>query len=111
IHQFVDIGTLTMLGGLARITKGVPPYMTAVERSMVVGLNVVGLRRAGFTPAERLQVKRVYKLLYHSGLSVSQAMEAIEKEDQGPGAAAIVDFIRRSRRGICRHYQGAESEW
>lgn len=103
IHQFVDIGTLSMLGGVAGVSKGVPPYMTVVGRNEITGLNIVGLKRAGFTPEERLKVKRAYKLLYHSGLNVKQAVEAIEKEGLGRGAEAIVDFIRRSRRGICKH--------
>ncbi len=110
IHQFVDVGSLTMLGGGARVVKSVPPYMMAAERSLVVGLNLVGLRRAGFSPADRRQVKRAYRLLYHSGLNVSQAAAEIEKADLGPGAEAIVDFIRRARRGICRHSRKESSE-
>lgn len=100
IHQFVEIGRLAMLGGLARVSKGVPPFMTVVERNAVRGLNVVGLKRAGFSPTERTMIKRAYKLLYRSGLNVKNAVEAIEKEELGPGAEAIVNFIRRARRGI-----------
>ncbi len=110
IHQFVDVGSLTMLGGGSRVTKSVPPYMMVAERSLVVGLNLVGLRRAGFSPSDRRQVKRAYRLLYHSGLNVSQAVAEIEREKLGPGAEAIVDFIRRARRGICRHDRKESSE-
>ncbi len=110
IHQFCDIGTLTMLGGGARVTKSVPPYMMVAERSLVMGLNLVGLRRAGFSPADRRQVKRAYRLLYHSGLNTSQAAAEIEKENLGPGADALVDFVRRARRGICRHSRKEISE-
>lgn len=109
-HQFVDIGSLTMIGGAAKVTKGVPPYMMVAARSLVVGINVVGLRRAGFSPEDRRRVKRAFQLLYRSGLNVSQAVAEIEKEDLGKGAAAIVDFIRRSRRGICRHARIREPE-
>jgi len=101
IHQFCEVGRLAMLSGLARVSKGVPPFMTVVERNMISGLNVVGLKRAGFTPEERVKVKRAYKLLYRSGLNVKQAVAAIEREDLGPGAVEIVDLIRRSTRGIC----------
>ena len=101
IHQFVDIGRLAMLSGFARVSKGVPPFMTVVGRNTVVGLNVVGLKRAGFTPEERSNIKRAYKLIYRSGLNVGQAVEEIEREDLGPGAAAIVALIQRSTRGIC----------
>jgi len=101
IHQFCEIGRLAMLSGLSRVSKGVPPFMTVVERNAVTGLNVVGLKRAGFTPAERAQVKQAFKLIYRSGLNVKQAVEAIEATKLGPGAAEMVDFIHRSRRGIC----------
>ncbi|MEA1926859.1 MAG: acyl-ACP--UDP-N-acetylglucosamine O-acyltransferase [Candidatus Auribacterota bacterium] len=101
IHQFCAVGRLAMLSGLARISKGVPPFMTVVERNSVVGLNVVGLKRAGFTQEERGKVKRAFKLLYHSGLNVKQAVEAIKRKELGPGAEAIIDFIARSKRGIC----------
>ncbi len=105
VHQFVDIGTLTMIGGGAKVTSGVPPYMMLVERSFVVGLNVVGMRRAGFPPDERRRIKETYKILYRSGHNITQAVKEIEQQDLGEGAAVIVDFIRRSRRGICRHSQ------
>ncbi len=110
VHQFVDIGALTMIGGAAKVTKGVPPYMMLVERGLVVGLNVVGLRRAGFSPEERAMVKRAFQLLYRSGLNVSQAVEAIEGENLGRGGQAIVDFIRSSRRGISRHGRVVSSD-
>ncbi len=101
IHQFCEIGRLAMLSGVARVSKGVPPFMTAAERNSVVGLNVVGLKRAGFTPDERVKIKRAFKLLYHSGLNVKQAVEEIKREELGPGAEEILSFIARSNRGIC----------
>ncbi len=110
VHQFVDIGSLTMIGGAAKVTKGVPPYMMLVERGTVVGLNVVGLRREGFTPEDRRQIKEAYKLLYHSGLNVTQALAEIEQRGLGPKVEAMVEFIRRSRRGISRHSRKEPSE-
>jgi UDP-N-acetylglucosamine acyltransferase len=101
IHQFVEIGRLAMLSGGAGVSKGVPPFMTVTKRNSVTGLNVVGLKRAGFTPEDRVKVKRAFKLLYHSGLNVKQAVEAIKREELGPGAEAILSFIARSKRGIC----------
>ncbi|MDP8236458.1 MAG: acyl-ACP--UDP-N-acetylglucosamine O-acyltransferase [Candidatus Erginobacter occultus] len=111
VHQFVDIGSLTMIGGAAKVTKGVPPYLMLVERGAVVGLNVVGLRRAGFSPEDRQRIKEAYKLLYHSGLNVTQALAEIEKRDLGLKVEAMVEFIRRSRRGISRHSRGASREF
>lgn len=103
VHQFVDIGSLTMIGGGAKVTNGVPPYMMLVERSQIVGMNIVGMRRAGVSPDERRRIKEAYKILYRSGHNITRAVEEIEKRELGDGATAIVDFIRRSRRGVCRH--------
>jgi len=103
VHQFVRIGTQTMVGGLSKAGKDVPPFMTVVGDSEVRGINVVGLRRAGFNPEQRKRIKKAYKLLYHSGLNVSNALEAIREADLGPEAESIVEFIEGSRRGICRH--------
>lgn len=103
VHQFVNVGALTMVGGLSRVTKDVPPYMLLEGNSTIRGINVVGLRRAGFSGEERARVKRAYKLLYHSGLNITQALEAIEREDLGEAAEKIVEFIRKSERGICKH--------
>ncbi len=103
VHQFVNIGTQTMIGGLSRVTKDVPPYMLLEGSSTIRGINVVGLRRSGFDGEQRARIKRIYKLLYHSGLNTTQALEAIEGEDLGDEAKTIVEFIRKSNRGICKH--------
>jgi UDP-N-acetylglucosamine acyltransferase len=103
IHQFVKVGRLSMLGGGAAVPKDVPPFCTVKPASLgeVVGLNVVGLRRAGFDSAERANIKQAFKLMYRSGLNVKQAVEAIRAEiDAGPGLE-IADFADASERGIC----------
>ena len=103
VHQFVRIGALAMIGGLSRVAKDVPPYLLLEGSSTIRAINVVGLRRAGFSSQQREQVKRAYKLLYHSGLNVTQALAAIEKEDLGPEVAGMVAFVKDSHRGICGH--------
>lgn len=103
IHQFVKIGTLAMVGGLSRVNKDVPPYMIMELDSLIKGINVIGLKRAGLNPAQRVQIKRAYKLLYRSGFNVRQAVEAMEKENLGPEVSHLIDFIKESRRGICKH--------
>ena len=103
VHQFVSIGTLAIIGGLSRVKKDVPPYLIMELDSLIRGVNVIGLRRAGLTPPQRVQIKRAYKLLYRSGFNVRQAVEAIEKEDPGPEVSHLIDFIKESRRGICKH--------
>jgi len=103
VHQFVKIGRLAMLGGGGGISKDVPPFCTTRTTGFneVVGLNVVGMRRAGMTPEERKQVKAAYRILYRSGLNVTQAVEQIRASfDSGP-ALEFCDFVAGSERGLC----------
>jgi len=103
VHQFARVGRLAMLGGGAMISKDVPPFCTmrpAMENA-VAGLNVIGMRRAGVSPADRAAVKRAFKLLYHSGLNVSQAQEQLGEQFSDGPAREIHDFIAESERGIC----------
>ena len=110
VHQFVRIGRLAMLSGLSGIGKDVPPFCTtrgfAVNR--IGGLNVVGMRRAGMAPAQRAEVKRAFKLLYRSGLNVTQALGAIRGEFHAGPALEVCDFIEASARGICRMAEADE---
>jgi UDP-N-acetylglucosamine acyltransferase len=108
IHQFVRIGRLAMLSGGCAIGKDVPPFCTTVaaERNRIGGLNTVGMRRAGLSPAERAQVKRAFTLLYRSHLNVSQALERMGHEFTNGPAADIVAFVGASRRGICGMHEG-----
>jgi len=108
VHQFVRIGTLAIVSGLSAVSKDVPPYMLCAGRLAVVhGLNVVGLRRAGFSPTVREDIKRAYRHLYREGLSVSTAIERIKQDGLTPQLTELVSFIERSKRGIC---SGSKSE-
>lgn len=92
-----------MVGGHSLISKDVPPFcMTkSGEYNRLAGLNSVGLRRAGFTPDERSQIKQAYKVLFHSGLNVTVAKERLQREfPEGP-AAEFARFLDNSERGIC----------
>ncbi|MCX7716813.1 MAG: acyl-ACP--UDP-N-acetylglucosamine O-acyltransferase [Candidatus Sumerlaeaceae bacterium] len=104
VHQFVRIGELAMIGGLAKVVKDIPPYMLVDSGSHVAGLNSVGLRRAGFSAATRESIKHAYKVLYRSGLNVSDAVAQLEHTHPDcPEVMHIVDFVRKSSRGISRH--------
>lgn len=104
VHQFVRIGTLAMIGGLARVSKDVPPFMLVEGNSTVRGINAVGLRRAGYNLDERTKVKDAYKTLYRCDYNVPQALDALEEAAaQCEPVKRLVDFIRASVRGICRH--------
>lgn len=103
IHQFVRIGRLVMLGGACAIGKDVPPYcMTRPHgENKITGLNIVGMRRAGIKPEQRLEIKHVFNLLYLSGLNISEAVNRIKREHASGVAMEIIGFIEASERGIC----------
>lgn len=103
VHQFCKIGRLAMLSGLSGIGKDVPPFCTTagVTRNRIAGLNIVGLRRAGFSPEDRRNIKAAFDLLYRSGLNVSQAVERLKQEFPSGPAAEFWQFAEQSKRGLC----------
>lgn len=101
VHQFCRVGTLVILRGLARISKDVPPYCMAVENNELVGLNSVGLKRAGFSLEQRTQLKEAYRSLFSRGLNISQALGHLDKATKSAEVHHLVEFIRASKRGIC----------
>lgn len=103
IHQFCKIGRLAMVAGNTGVSSDVPPFITcAGYRGHPAGLNLVGMRRAGYYAEQIAAVKKAYKTLYHSGLLLEEALARIEAEIEGPEARSFAEFIRRSERGICR---------
>lgn len=102
VHQFTKMGRLAMLGGLSGISKDLPPFCTTLpsSKNTVVGLNVLGLRRSGMPPPERVKVKKAFKLLYRSGLNVPNALAQIQETLDGP-ALEFCEFAERSERGLC----------
>lgn len=101
VHQLCRVGTLGMLRGLARISKDVPPYCMAVENNELVGLNSVGLKRAGIPVAQRSRLKEAYTTLFLGGLNVTQALAKIEKSERTPEVDHLLKFIGESKRGCC----------
>ncbi len=103
VHQFTKIGRLAMIGGNSGINTDAPPFfMYAGFRASPKGLNVVGLRRAGFKASDLAALKKAYLLLYRSGLKLGEALERIETLIPTPETLHLVKFIRRCERGICR---------
>ncbi len=100
-HQFCRIGTLAMVGGQAHMVKDVPPFVTIDGvSSLVVGLNLVGLRRAGYAPEEIRQLKAAYRLIYRRGLTWAEVLEQLKVEfPEGP-AARFHAFLSTTTRGI-----------
>ena len=101
VHQFCRIGRLAMVGGLARVRQDVPPFVTVDGgTTMVVGLNKVGLRRAGFTPREFADLKAAYRLIYRSGLSWEETLETLRVEFPSGPAAEFLPFFTSGKRGF-----------
>ena len=92
-----------MISGNTRVNLDVAPFLLASDYSVTAhGLNLVGLRRAGFSQDAILQLKQAYRILYRSRLPLEEALDRIEQEIPTPEARHLVEFIRRSKRGICR---------
>lgn len=106
IHQFVRIGQLAIVGGLARINQDVPPFMMAVGDSRIWGLNLIGLRRAGFKREDIKKVKEAYNIIYRKGFPLKKAMVELEKIESEKVKKIIV-FILASKRGICGPQKGS----
>lgn len=101
-HQYVRVGRLAICQGLSAFSKDIPPFTTAAERNGVAGLNVIGLRRAGFSAAQRAEIKEAFALLYRRKLNTTQALAAVAALALGPEAREFFDFVAAAKkRGIC----------
>jgi UDP-N-acetylglucosamine acyltransferase len=107
-HQFIHIGRLVMVQGMSGFGKDVPPFVVAAEHNSVFGLNVIGLRRAGFSAKDREEIKAAFKLVYLSGLNISQAIEKAATMKLGKVGREFVDFVANAKkRGICPLKRGS----
>jgi UDP-N-acetylglucosamine acyltransferase len=103
IHQYSKIGRLAMIGGNSRVNLDVPPFFLYTDfNARPNGLNVVGLKRAGFTSEEIGALKSAYRVLYRSGLKLKDALARISSELNTEHTRHLVTFIEGSDRGICR---------
>ena len=111
VHQFCHIGRYAMIGGASGVGKDVPPFcITASQRpSEVAGLNVVGLRRGGFTPDQRKQIKECFDWIYRAGLNLTQAREKLLALPGNPYAPEFAAFLAEAKRGICTLPAGTAS--
>ncbi len=108
VHQFVRIGTCAIVGALSGVPLDIPPYVKAVVGRAVkgtglFGLNVIALKRNGFSPETIAGLKKAYRILFRSGLPMSEALARVEAElPPSPEVRHLVDFIRASKRGVQR---------
>jgi len=104
VHQFVKVGAHVMVGISAVLTQDIPPFITvAGNPTAPFGVNSEGLKRRGFPPEAIAALKRAYKTLYRSGLSLADARAELDRQAaESPEVRAFADFIGRSTRGILR---------
>ena len=103
VHQYSRIGRLAMIGGNTRVNSDVPPFFLYAGYNVEAkGLNLVGLKRAGYKASDVAVLKKAYQILYRSGLKLADALARIESEAPTPETRHLVEFVRGSERGICR---------
>jgi UDP-N-acetylglucosamine acyltransferase len=104
VHQFVRIGAHAIIGGGCRVPKDVPPFVMAAGHPLAVhGLNSVGLRRRGFTPETLVELEKLYRIFFRSGLVKEAAIARIRAECRGvPEVDLFCRFVEHSARGLTR---------
>jgi UDP-N-acetylglucosamine acyltransferase len=105
IHQFCQVGTHAFISGLTGVSLDIPPYMLASgSRAKLFGLNAVGLKRHGFSEETLKTLKKVYRIIFRSGLTLEKAMKKVEEDEisKTPEVQHLLQFIQRSKRGISR---------
>ena len=104
VHQFTRIGAHVMIGGGAKVRTDVPPFIKADRDPLCyLGLNTVGMTRRGFEKERIDEIHNIYRVIYQNSMNFSQALDYIEKEfKQTPDRDYIIEFIRKSERGVIR---------
>jgi UDP-N-acetylglucosamine acyltransferase len=104
IHQFNRVGSYAMVGGCTGITQDIPPYVMASDhRAKLYGLNLVGLKRRGFSEETINTLKAAYKILFKERVAMTEALKRVRNElPQIPEVAHLLEFIESNKRGICR---------
>lgn len=106
VHQHTRVGALALMQGGSGISKDLPPYTIARGNNGVCGLNVVGLRRAGFNHEERLELRRLYQAVLRKGGRFSEKIGMLENEFSSAKARIFLDFLKTSKRGFCVDHKG-----
>lgn len=108
VHQFTRIGAHVMIQGGTRLGKDIPPYIIAGREPVCYsGVNLVGLRRSGYSNEKINEIQEIYRTVYQAGFNFTDATKKIEQDfEETPEMRLIVDFIKNSPRGIVRGYMG-----
>lgn len=111
VHQFCRIGTLAMMQGNAGISADLPPYCVVHQINVLAGLNTIGLRRAGISSADRLELRRMYHLFFRSGKRFVESLAEARTTAQGAASKTLIDFLAvPTKRGYCACAGRGESD-
>jgi UDP-N-acetylglucosamine acyltransferase len=105
-HQNMRVGRLVMVQGSSAFGKDLPPFTMAAERNAIFGLNTIGIRRAGFSVAQREDIKAAFRLLYLSGLNLSQALEQSATAHFGELGREFFEFVAEAKKRSVCPYRG-----
>jgi len=113
VHQYIRIGKFAMIGGKTRVVMDVMPFsMCNGNPPKFYGINVVGLRRGGFTSEERLALKKAFKVLSHRGRSLADSLAELRSEFKNfPHIQYLSSFVESSKRGVLRGFTDKEVEY
>jgi len=102
VHQFVKIGDYALMRGQSGTSKDVPPYAIIDWQHTVRGVNVVGLKRAGFDETRIRAIRQAFRVLFRGGRNLAIAVKEIEKDARANSdVLALLEFINSSKRGVC----------
>ncbi len=101
-HQFVRVGDYVMCQGHSGFSQDLPPFVIGADINTVVGINAVGMKRAGFSIQERREVKEAFRVLYHSSETLAAVLETAAKQDNSAPLQLFYSFLREpSKKGLC----------
>lgn len=105
VHQYVRVGAYSMLGGMSRIVNDVPPFMivSGAEKAKLYGLNVIGLKRNGFSDESIEELKQAYNILFRQKLTIGEAIKKVQADlPYTEHIKHLIEFIKENKRGITR---------
>jgi UDP-N-acetylglucosamine acyltransferase len=105
IHQFIRVGAYAIIGGFSGVLLDIPPYTKAQgDRARLYGLNTIGLKRANFSEETLKALKKAYRIIFRSGLTLERAVKKVGEEEisRTPEVQHLLHFIQHSKRGIAR---------
>jgi UDP-N-acetylglucosamine acyltransferase len=110
VHQFARIGAYAMVGGFTGVAQDIAPYMMASgSRAKLFGLNIVGLKRHGFSDTTLSELKKAYKILFRDKMTLKEAIRKVQEElPYTDEIRHLIEFILKNKRGICREQRESD---